>query len=406
MTSFCVPIFKENHLQAHFSFFLPMNRRDFFQKAGLGSLALSAGVTACTTRPGPQYADKQFYIHRGYHQIPKLRLSMDRIVKETVGLRPFRPSGPRIEAEQVGNKTLVHNYGHGGSGWSLSWGTGHMVRNLVMATPERKIALLGCGTVGIATARLLQESGCEVTIYTKDVPPNVTSNLATGTWSPASRVCDPAVAKPEFKNVWEDATRYSFRRFQFLLGLNDIACWSDEYSVRNEVPSASEHSAGGEVFEIPGLIPERVRLGQKEHPFAADYVTRRSNLMFNIPSYLHYHLQDFLAFGGKVKIHEIKTLEDIDALPEKVVVNCMGLGAKPVFNDDELTPVSGQLSCLIPQSDIQYKLSTEGANFIARKDGIYLGSNGIVGNWDTTPSKEQTEKVVGILQDVMKNMRG
>ena len=384
-----------------------MKRRDFFQKAGLGGLALSTGLVAsCATRPGPQYAEKQFYINRGNHQIPKLRLSMDRIVKETVGLRPFRPSGPRIESERLGNKLIVHNYGHGGSGWSLSWGTGHMARQLVMATPERKIAMLGCGTVGIATARLLQESGCEVTIYTKDVPPNVTSNLATGTWSPASRVCDPAVAKPGFERIWHDATLFSFQRFQFLLGLNDITSWVDEYSVRKEAPSGGGHLASGEQFDIEGLIPERVRLSKKEHPFAADYVTQRSNMMFNIPAYLHHHLQEFLAFGGKVKILEIKNVEDIDALPEKVVVNCMGLGAKPVFKDEELTPVSGQLSCLIPQADIQYKLSTEGANFIARKDGIYLGSNGIVGNWDTTPSREQTEKVVTILQEVMKNMRG
>ncbi|TDB60012.1 FAD-dependent oxidoreductase [Arundinibacter roseus] len=386
-----------------------MDRRNFFQKAVVSGVGLSSGLLAsCNTSKSTTYADKQFHINRGYHQIPKLRLSMDRIVKETVGLRPFRPSGPRIETEKLGNKTIVHNYGHGGSGWSLSWGTGNMARKLVMATAtDRKVALLGCGTVGIATARLLQESGYEVTIYTKDVPPNVTSNLATGTWSPASRVCDPAVAKPEFKGIWEDATMFSFKRFQFLLGMNDIACWVEEYNVQNEAPQQrSEHSAGGEVYDIPGLLPERMQLTRKEHPFAADYVTRRSNLMFNIPTYLHHHLQDFLAFGGKVKIHEIKKLEDIDALPEQVVVNCMGLGAKPVFNDEELTPVSGQLSCLIPQSDLQYKLSTKGANFIARKDGIYLGSNGIVGNWDTTPSKEQTEKVVSILQNLMETMRG
>lgn len=174
----------------------------------------------------------------------------------------------------------------------------------------------------------------------------------------------------------------------------------------NTPPSQVARSAGGEVYEIPGLVPERVMLGKKEHPFAAEYVARRSNMMFNIPMYLRHHLQDFLAFGGKVKIHEIQKLEDIDALPEKVVVNCMGLGAKPVFNDDELTPISGQLSCLIPQTEVQYKLNTQGANFIARKDGIYLGGNGIVGNWDTTPSREQTEKVVTILQELMVNMRG
>ncbi|MGV3600976.1 MAG: FAD-dependent oxidoreductase [Dyadobacter fermentans] len=382
-----------------------MNRRNFFEKAIPASFALGAVATSCAPRTEMRYPDKHFHIGRGYHQIPKLRLSMDRIVKETVGLRPFRASGPRLDVEQLGNKTIVHNYGHGGSGWSLSWGTGNIARKNVLATGEKKIAVLGCGTVGIATARLLQESGCEVTIYTKDVPPNVTSNLAPGTWSPASRVCDKTVAKPEYQSIWEDATRFSFRRFQFMLGMNDIACWAEEYGVFKEAPVYIP-GAGGEDFEIEGLLPERVRLTKKEHPFKADHVTRRTNIMFNIPTYLRHQLQDFTMFGGKVKIQEIKKPEDIDALSEKVVVNCMGLGAKPVFNDQELTPVSGQLSCLIPQGDVNYKLYTKGANFISRKDGIYIGSNGIVGNWDTTPSKEQTEKTVGILMKLMEEMKG
>jgi D-amino-acid oxidase len=39
-----------------------------------------------------------------------------------VGLRPWRPS-VRLEAEALdGGRTLVHNYGHGGAGVTLSWG--------------------------------------------------------------------------------------------------------------------------------------------------------------------------------------------------------------------------------------------------------------------------------------------
>jgi D-amino-acid oxidase len=129
----------------------PMNRREFFGKAIPASLALGAVASSCVPKGQSLYADKHFHISKGYHQIPKLRLSMDRIVKETVGLRPFRAPGPRIEAEQMGSKTIVHNYGHGGSGWSLSWGTGNMARKLVLATQVRQVALLGCGTVGIAT---------------------------------------------------------------------------------------------------------------------------------------------------------------------------------------------------------------------------------------------------------------
>ncbi len=59
-----------------------------------GKLSLTAAATACTFLAVRGYSDKHFSISSGVHKIPKLRVSMDRIVKETVGLRPFRPSGP------------------------------------------------------------------------------------------------------------------------------------------------------------------------------------------------------------------------------------------------------------------------------------------------------------------------
>lgn len=383
-----------------------MKRRAFFLKAGLAGLVVgNQSLTSCVTGP-KLYGDKNFYINKGYQTIPKLKLSKDRIIKETVGLRPFRESGPRVEKEMLNNKTIVHNYGHGGSGWSLSWGTGNQARNLVKTTNEKNIALLGCGTVGIATATLLQESGYEVTIYAKDVPPNVTSNLATGTWSPSSRVCSAEKATPEIKANWEDACKFSFRRMQMSLGLNDIIDWGDEYVVRKQKPSGSNTGGGHEMFHVDGLNPEWKTLAQKDHPFKADYVRRRSNMIFNIPSYLNFHLNNFLIRGGKLEIKDIKSLEDIDALSEKVVVNCMGLGAKAIFNDDELYPISGQLSCLVPQTEVNYKLATNGAYFITRKDGIYLGGSGIVKSWDTTPNRELTEKWVDVLSDLMQEMKG
>lgn len=44
------------------------------------------------------------------------------VLEHRVGLRPFRPR-VRLEAESTGDgPTIVHNYGHGGSGVTLSWG--------------------------------------------------------------------------------------------------------------------------------------------------------------------------------------------------------------------------------------------------------------------------------------------
>lgn len=384
-----------------------MERRDFINSALLGGLALGTqGIISCTNAP-KHYSDSLFNIKSSSYTIPKLRLSKDRIVKETVGLRPFRTKGPRVEKESLGNKILVHNYGHGGSGWSLSWGTGNQARNLVLSTGAREVALIGCGTVGIATATLLQESGIDVTIYTKEVPPNVTSNLATGTWSPASRVCDKSLAEPEFHAKWEDACRYSFKRLQMMLGMNEIIEWADEYTVHSSIPKNTDGNGGSEVYHLAGLAPEWKELRKSDHPFKnAELVRRRSNVVFNIPSYLNHFLNNFLIRGGKLKIHEIKSLEDIDALPQKVVVNCMGLGAKEILNDEHMFPISGQLACLIPQSDVTYKLATSGAYFITRKDGIYLGGSGKENSWDTTPDRTLTEKWVDVLSDLMKEMKG
>ena len=44
-------------------------------------------------------------------------------IAERVGLRPFRRSGVRLERDRLGDgRTVIHNYGHGGSGFTLSWG--------------------------------------------------------------------------------------------------------------------------------------------------------------------------------------------------------------------------------------------------------------------------------------------
>jgi D-amino-acid oxidase len=52
-----------------------------------------------------------------------LKIEKPNVVAERVGLRPFRKSGVRLEQARLGDgRTVIHNYGHGGSGFTLSWG--------------------------------------------------------------------------------------------------------------------------------------------------------------------------------------------------------------------------------------------------------------------------------------------
>ena len=61
---------------------------------------------------------------------PELRAA--KVLKHRVGLRPVRPT-VRLEAEQADGVTIVHNYGHGGAGVTLSWGCAHDAAELGLA---------------------------------------------------------------------------------------------------------------------------------------------------------------------------------------------------------------------------------------------------------------------------------
>ena len=51
------------------------------------------------------------------------------VIAVKVGLRPFRNSGVRLELEKLGDgRSVIHNYGHGGAGFTLSWACAEEVR--------------------------------------------------------------------------------------------------------------------------------------------------------------------------------------------------------------------------------------------------------------------------------------
>ena len=75
----------------------------------------------------------------------RVRVSDARVIRTIAGLRPFRQSGFVVKAEQMNDKIVVHNYGHGGGGITLSWGTSHLAMELALQTQFRRCAVLGAG---------------------------------------------------------------------------------------------------------------------------------------------------------------------------------------------------------------------------------------------------------------------
>ena len=207
----------------------PLGRRQFL--AGAAAALSVAGIAGCGA--GALGARRRTVLPA--LQLAPLRASPDRITQITVCTRPFRAQGPRLDVEQVGQKIIVHNYGHGGSGWSLSWGSSGIAVQKAMATGAREIAVIGCGALGLTSGLLLQRAGARVTIYAKDLPPNVRSSLASGLWTPDSRICLEEHATPAFKQMWAGMARQSFQTYQTLLGLpgNPVE-FIDNYFVSDE----------------------------------------------------------------------------------------------------------------------------------------------------------------------------
>ncbi|MDE1147509.1 MAG: FAD-dependent oxidoreductase [Azospirillaceae bacterium] len=353
-----------------------MGRRDLLAGAGaafaLAGCAVNGGGRLPGTAPGLV--------------LPPIRASVDRITRITVCTRPFRAQGPRLEVERIGQKLVVHQYGHGGSGWSLSWGSGTIATDMAMRTGERDIAVIGCGAIGLTTAILLQRAGAKVTIYAKDLPPNTRSTFATGSWTPDSRICLEQYATPEFKALWTRMCRTSFQTYQTLLGLpaNPIE-WVDNYFVadqanrdRHEAVTDSRPPFADDLRHelTPEQQPHAVEIPVGQHPFGQRYVRRSANMVFNVAPYSHLLLSDFLADGGRIEVREFHTPADFASLPQKTLVNCTGYGARALMGDESVIPVRGQLARVIPQDEVRYGLFYNGVSFVPRRDGFVFQAVG------------------------------
>ena len=70
--------------------------------------------------------------------------------------------------------------------------------------------------------------------------------------------------------------------------------------------------------------------------------------------------------------HEFHDPQELAGLPEKVVINCTGYGARALWRDESIVPVRGQISHLIPQVGFDYALDYRDVNVIPRSDGIVV----------------------------------
>jgi glycine/D-amino acid oxidase-like deaminating enzyme len=345
-----------------------LDRRAF----SLGSAAL---LTGCATTSGRRFTDCT--------PLPPVLVDESRVIRTVAGLRPFRRSGFVVRREALGDKALVHNYGHGGGGITLSWGSSKLAVELGLQGHSGAVAVIGSGVMGLSTARLAQEAGFPVTIYTAALPPDTTSNIAGGQFHPFSVFREREVTS-EFKAQFARALDYSWRRFQIMVG--------EDYGVR-WLPTYVESDSPEEKV-IATFPPVNRMLRTAEHPFPLDSIRRYDTMYVETGRYLRRMLTDFQVAGGKIEIRKFATPADIAALPESLVFNCTGLGSRDLFNDQDMHPARGQLAILEPQPEVQYAALGDFGYMFPRPDGIILGGTFEVDEFDPTPQQADIANIL------------
>ena len=279
-------------------------------------------------------------------------LSDDRIIGYSMGIRPCRTSGIRLESELFKDKIIIHNYGHGGSGITLSWGSAQRVLEILddelvktRSAIDQPIAIIGAGVIGLSVAHELLDKGYKVSIYAKDFPPNVTASIGSGV------IRSVGLGEGEDQGLLKKIHDISLERFKKYA--------SEKNPDFNGVKYVADFK----------MIPGQSAIEDK-------------TLVVQAAEYLGDLLEKAKQKGVQLVHKTFATKDDIVQLLEPIIINCTGYGARDLFEDQDVFPVRGHTILLAPQEGVNYNIeenSTEKgeifASLTSHNDRIVVGGS-------------------------------
>jgi len=158
----------------------------------------------------------------------------------------------------------------------------------------------------------------------------------------------------------------------------------------------------GERPEVPwemALTPELFpveQLAPGAHPFAMPAVLRTPAMMVEPARYLTALRESVIAAGGQVVARRFADRAEVLALPQPVIVNCLGLGARTVFGDTTVEPIKGELVILDAQPGIDYAVIAldVDAYLLPRESSVVVGGSFLRGDWSTEVGDATVERIL------------
>jgi len=237
--------------------------------------------------------------------------------------------------------------------------------------------VIGAGVIGLTTAVALRDAGVDAHIVSRDRPAATTSDIAAAIWY-------PTMAKPQLAvQAWNARTRDVLNGLAggrdtgvFLAEIHEYLIDTSEPPWRDDVPgyrrlTADElpaNRAAGFSLEVPRVEP---------------------------PIYLRSLVHRFGTSGGVITEDVV---DDLGGLADEygVVVNCAGLAAGALANDDQVFPIRGHV-VLVGNPGITRGIldEVEEVSYVLpRTHEVVLGGTRQVGDWDTTPDPETTRRIL------------
>ena len=270
-----------------------------------------------------------------------------------VGIRPHREGGVclKLDDELIpsrhGSKFLIHNYGHGGAGITLSFGCASVVADHV-GTLKREIrrpsiAVIGCGVIGLTVAAELRRRwrNLRITIYAKDLDVRrTTSFVAAGQFEP-SGICEEYESEEE-KNTLADYLRRSRDR---IIELHKSSRWH-AYGIALRRDYTLDHWNRAYDECTPHDVVPQYRSGtlpfDKLNTIGREYRTWLINPTILLPQLFVELKRSAVQFRKR----QFASKDDFAALRENIIINCTGYGAKALMNDDDMVAKRGHLVVL------------------------------------------------------------
>ena len=245
---------------------------------------------------------------------------------------------------------------------------------------NKHIAVVGAGVIGLSSAIRLLQKGFKVDIHARDITPNTTSDVAAAFWCPY--------------RVGPHDRALDWARFTYT-----------EFAKQNENPDAGIRSSiQREIFKEPAedpwyrdLLTHYRKVPEEELPETFMDGYEFDTYLIETSIYMDYLHQKVQSLGARIIQHELDSLEELKG-DYDLAVNCSGVWARQLVNDEEVYPIRGQVVVIEKLGSSDRPITTHDAGeypsyIVPRTKDCLLGGTALENNWDLEAQMETASDI-------------